>query len=271
MKWKAKKKPKTATLKRQVVGRSVRRTGTCGRFLRSPVALRFGLGLVVVPMLVFGGLYGWSYARRSDAFKITQVAVTGQLIHLSAAEIRHAVMSHLNGSFFSLSLDNLVHVVKANPWVASVSFRKIFPNKLDVAVEEQKPVARFGSRGVVTTEGVIFYPSVTTLPEDLPELVAKKEQVLQALQFLGAIQDVLAHSPLQLTKLSWSETLGWTVHLVGGVTVILGSKTPILRFERFVRLYSKIRIPKNQQLKSVDLRYPNGFAVHFSDPVFKRS
>lgn len=272
MKWKAKKKRKAATPKRHVMHA---RSARASRFPLRAAHSRFILWALFLSLFVFvlsyGGASAWSYVQRNDAFPITNIAVHGDLSHVSVADIQATVRSHLNGGFFSLSLQALVTALEANPWIAEVSFRKTFPNALSVHVVEKKPIARFGATGVVTQEGNVFYPSQASLPINLPMLFVSQKKIASSLSFFEAVQDVLAQSSLKLARLSNVKGLGWRVQLVNGVKVMLGNEEPIIRFERFVHLYQKIHVPKRQKIASVDLRYQNGFAVRFADPILSPS
>ena len=72
------------------------------------------------------------------------VEVGGVLERLDRSEIQRTVVDAIDGGFFSCDMQKLRQAVVAMPWVADVSIRRVWPDKLNMVVTEQVPMARWG-------------------------------------------------------------------------------------------------------------------------------
>ena len=116
------------------------------------------MGIVILgALLATGGFFGWRWMQKPTTFPITHVVVEGEFNHVPQAALEAAIHSKLSGGFFSINLGDIRHAVLLQPWIAEVSFRRVWPNTLMVQLSEQKPLARFGTDGVLTSEGKLFY------------------------------------------------------------------------------------------------------------------
>jgi len=70
---------------------------------------------------------------------------------------------------------------------------------------------------------------------------------------------------LKVSNLTMNERRAWSIRLSNGLQMILGRKDTHLRLLRFVRVYADVLKPRLEAIDTVDLRYTNGFAVHWRD------
>jgi len=84
-----------------------------------------------------------------------------------------------------------------------------------------------------------------------------------------AFRDALAPLGLAPTQVMLSSRLSWQVRLSSGFTLQLGRDTEKDRVEdrvaRFASVYPQTLGRSRQRVDYVDLRYPNGFAVHATE------
>ena len=174
----------------------------------------------------------------------------------------------LKGNFFSLNLETVRGSLEKLPWVRKVEVRRIWPAKLEIRIEEHKPVARWGEgRGeLVNSYGEVF---AALLPEDegagLPLLFGPSGTATEVLkhygEFVGAFKAV-GEMPVQVTL---SPRLAWQLKLQNGMLVDIGReqpKAPVgVRLARFIEIYPEAVAKRATRPAVVDLRYPNGFAM----------
>jgi len=103
---------------------------------------------------------------------IRVVSVDGELRHLSTQLLQSTVVDRLRGGIVTQDLGTLKESVEALSWVRSASLRRLWPDHIELSVVEHEPLARWGSDGLVSAEGVVFRPPASELPLALPLLDA---------------------------------------------------------------------------------------------------
>ena len=205
---------------------------------------------------------------RVPSLPVRQVVFTQELLHTQRAELEQALPGVLRGNFFSLDLEAVRGALEMMPWVRKVELRRVWPARLEVKIEEHRPVARWGEgRGeLVNSFGEVF---AATPPE--PELAAlpmlygppgTAPEVLKRYgEFVGNFKP-LTQRPVQVTL---SPRLAWQLKMENGMLVDLGReqpKSPVgVRLARFIEVYPETVGKRSTRPAVVDLRYPNGFAM----------
>jgi cell division protein FtsQ len=193
---------------------------------------------------------------------ITRVLVTGQLQHVSPADVEQVVRARLGrAGFVTVNLDNISRGLAALPWVASAAVQRSWPQGLTVQIVEQTAVARWNGDGLVNALGVLFLPDARAAPPALAQLTGPlgSEQEVTA-RYLG-MQGHLTEAGLHLATLSLDARGAWVFTLDDGVVVRLGREHVDQRFDRFMLAASKLVRARATDIGYVDMRYGNGFAV----------
>lgn len=203
-------------------------------------------------------------AARLPAFAIREVVVTTPLARVSAPHLEAAIRDELGGTFFSMDLDRARAAVAKVPWVRSVSLRRQWPHRLEIAVEEHEPLARWREGRLVSARGETFAAAHDApLPRfDGPEGYAGEIAVRYA-----EWRPALASLGLELAGIDVSPRGGWRVRAQrdGRPLVLeLGHDDPAARLARFAHAYPRTVAALHRQgvaIEHVDLRYRNGFAA----------
>ena len=118
--------------------------------------LRIAAWILAVALVVAPGaavLNGWVAGER---FPMRQLVVTGEFRQVSDARVRSVVMPYVRNGFFAVDLDAMRAALAELPWVRSVEVRKRWPDRLEVALVEYKPLARWGEDRMLSENGEIF-------------------------------------------------------------------------------------------------------------------
>lgn len=205
---------------------------------------------------------------RVPALPITQVVFQESLAHTRRAEIEQVMPGLLRGNFFSLNLEMVRSTLEALPWVRKVEVRRVWPSKLEVHVEEHKPVARWGEghSELVNSYGEVF--AATAEDSELnamPLLYGPLGTAPEVLKRYGEMVGMFKRIGERPVQLMLSPRLAWQLKLDNGMAVEIGheqAKAPIgARLERFIDIYPEAVGKLAQRPSVVDLRYPNGFAM----------
>lgn len=226
-------------------------------------------GLMMVAFVCLVATSIWWLANR-QVFDLQAVEIGpangGELEHVSVEALRAANLDEFRGNFFTVDLDRVRQAFEDAPWVRRAQVRRVWPNRLFVALEEHRPLAQWGDGRFVNTFGELF--SVN------PEEVDHREALLE---FAGpeGTQGIVTRRYAELTrqlmplalkphKISLSERQAWSARLDNGITLLIGRDEGVAandRIARWVAVHPAVQARLNERTEVIDLRYPNGFAV----------
>jgi len=232
--------------------------------------LQILIPMLLAAVLVGVGYWGWKQLMKPDTLPFRHIEIITKEAHLKPARLQKVALKNLRGGFFSLKVGALKQGLLAFPWVAKISLRRHWPDTLTVIVTEKKPVARWGEKGLMDDQGQVFFPSVETIPKDLPILKGPIGENKKILINYQKIRDASALLGLSIRSLEVSPRLSYRVVLSNGLVIIVGRQNIVQRFNRIVQLYPRLIGQKNAQVSYVDLRYPNGVAIKWKKTHKKR-
>lgn len=192
------------------------------------------------------------------AFPLREVRVAQPPVHVTPGEVEAIVKHELRGNFFTLDLAAARSAFERLPWVRRAAVRRHWPGRLEVALEEHVPLARWGERALVNTHGEVFAGAYDgALPLFSGPAGTAKEIAIQYAYFRRALGEIgLAPGELHV-----SPRRAWQVKLENGPTLELGREQIEARLARFVNAYARTLAKLGRRIEYVDLRYSNGFAV----------
>jgi cell division protein FtsQ len=232
-----------------------------GAFLRDHFRLITGLLL-----LVFMGTtlaLGVQWLQDPYRYPLRVVKVASELRHLEKDDLRKTLAPYLQGGFFTVDVTGIHDAVEALPWVYRARVQRDWPDRLIVNIEEQEPVARWGETGLLNRYGEIFVPR--QLPDELalPRLSGPVGHEQMVLELYRQCTQTLAPLGLRIARIDLNERRAWRIELDNAVRLELGRADTELRLRRFVRSFPQVFAGHLEALKSVDLRYSNGFSVYW--------
>jgi cell division protein FtsQ len=223
----------------------------------------------VVPVmfvLVLSGLLLWGRVQLQNpqVLAVRTVQVDGEMRYLKRENLEQVVAQAVNGNFFTLDLMRMRKQIERLPWVASVSVRRVWPDALRVRVTEQVPFAYWGKDALVSREGVVFRPKILPHLEGLATLQGEAQHARSITQEYQRMDTLLQTVGLRVSDLRVDARQARRIETNNGLTLQLGRRDVMPRLTRFVQLYPDLISQESErQLDTVDLRYSNGFAVHW--------
>ncbi len=208
-------------------------------------------------------LLGFAGARLSDpkTLPILEVFVEGEFRQLKPPDLEALVARQVRGGFFTVQVAEVQRGLSRDPWVKAASVRREWPDGLRVTVYEERAVARFGERGLLNPEGVLFSPPAASYPARLPLLDGPEGTEAQVLARYHRLEALLDPAGLAARGLTQDARGSWRFVLEDGPTVLVGREDFEPRVQRFVAHYR--RIAHRGAVARVDLRHTNGIAVSF--------
>jgi len=203
-------------------------------------------------------------------FPLREIAVKGDLAHTGRSDLEIATRGRVGGNFFAVDLSAIRSGLEQIAWVRRADVRRVWPDRVEVTLEEHVALARWGDAGLVNTFGERFagqteavLPMFAGPPRTEGEVTRRYRQYAEALAPLGS----------RLERVILTPRFAWQLRLASGLSIELGrdlANDPADgRLARFIAAYPQTlgRIALHHEY--VDLRYPNGFALRV--PEFERS
>ena len=197
-------------------------------------------------------------AAQLPIFPLREVRIVGDAQFIARTDVEAIVARELRGNFFTIDLARTRKSFEALAWVRKADLRRHWPDRLEVRVEEHVPLARWGTQGLVNTQGEIYVAAYEgTLPVFSGPAGSAKEMAIQYAYFRRSLEPI-GREPVQVIV---SARRAWTLRLDSGLTLELGRADLEDRLGRFVQNYSHAVALLGRRMNHVDLRYSNGFAV----------
>ena len=217
------------------------------------------------------------WLARQPPFAIREVVVTTPLARASAPHLEAIVREELAGTFFTMNLERARASINKVPWVRSVALRRHWPPRLEIAIEEHAPLARYADALLVNTFGETF---AATHDGPLPRFSGPEGHAAEMTARYREWTPLLAPLALDVQELAVSARGGWRIRASGSdgpLTLELGRDDASARLKRFAAAHARTvgaLARQGTRIEHVDLRYRNGFAARvpgFRDGVAKKA
>lgn len=227
--------------------------------------------LIAIAMTLFA-YAGLQMLLRSPLFPLKEIVVRGELKNANREEISNA-LDGIGGNFFAADMGAVRGRLEQVGWVRGVEARRVWPDRIEVRLEEHVAFARWGqvdgdlqSRGFVNSHGEPFAAAMNAAEKDaLPLLAGPAGTEGEVTRRYRRFAELLAPLGEKPERVLLSPRHAWQLRLGTGLQVELGRDGPEpveQRLERFVAAYpSTLGQLGRAKYERVDLRYPNGFAL----------
>ena len=217
-------------------------------------------------------LFAFLYAAlqlllRSPLFPLREVTVRGDLVRTPRAEAQDAAQGRIAGNFFAADLAALRAGFERLPWVRRVDVRRVWPDRLEVRLEEHVALARWGDSALVNTYGERF---AARTEEQLPLFAGPEGTEGEVARRYRRFVELVAPLGVELERIILTPRYAWQLRFANGLNLELGrdlAADPVeARLARFVAVHPETLARIQRRHEYVDLRYPNGFALRVPDP-----
>lgn len=232
------------------------------KFIRQ-VPVAFISKFTIMLLLLSLSIWAWQKLHINEYFPINNIRIEGHYQHTSKDELKRIVVPYVSNGFFAVDVTELKMQILNLPWIETVTISRVWPDSLLLTINEYKARAIWDDKNLLDNNAVVFTPDEATIPTNLPHLSGPDGQQQQVLSLFEQMNKILSHLGLSVNNFAMSKRHAIQVQLDNGMQLLLGRNQPILRLERFARVYNKVFGSNGTAADRVDLRYPNGMAVHW--------
>jgi len=219
-----------------------------------------GALLLTAVVLVLAALV-WRIAN-FEVFAVRGIDVVGNVQHVTREQVETIAVNELKGTFFTVDLRGAQAAFEKLPWVRRVDVRRRWPNRLEVAVQEHRELARWGNTALVNRHGEVFEGASN---ERLVVFDGPEGSQLEITRNFRQFNDSLALIDRRVKSVHVSERRAWSLRLDDGTVIELGRHGVVERLRRFVAAYARSVGQLAGNVDYIDLRYSNGFAVRVNE------
>jgi cell division protein FtsQ len=201
-------------------------------------------------------------------FRINFIALAGNK-QMSREEVLAIAGITGESSLLLLDVAGVRDRLRANPWVADANVLKLFPDQLQITIEERKPFALWQKDGrvsVIADDGTVLQPYVAREFYRLP-LVVGAGAATRAKHFLVALDQYPVVRGAMHASVLVAERR-WNIRLKNGIDIRLpengaaGALALLVRLERDKKLFSR-------DITTIDLRLADRVMVQLSEDAAK--
>ncbi len=221
---------------------------------------------------------------------VNDVEVSGTLKFVDKKTIESIIKNKINGGYFTVDLNSIRVSLLQQPWVKNVSLRRQWPATIDVMITEQTPIAYWNDDGYINDAGEVFKPEKVDMNLNLPKLNGPEGHHNNVWKFMNVLYQEMALLEFEVLRLNLDDRRSWEMVVaeyessensaavagkvnVQKIDVKLGRFETEKRLKRFVRILPSLmdtfgstnKTLTKKNIKVIDMRYPNGFAVQMTE------
>ena len=181
--------------------------------------------------------------------------------------VQQRIAPFVEASFFKVDLNGMRHDLEQMPWIAHVEVRRVWPDQVQVNLEEQLPIARWGDEALLNNRGQAFAPNNLNHYEHLPQLHGPKRAQQRVMQQYQMLSQMLRPLGFSIASLELRERGSWFLTTSQGIELLLGRDHVVEKMRRFNAIYQKALQAQSEKIARIDLRYANGLAVAWREPI----
>ena len=221
-------------------------------------------------LLLVLGVAAYEGAQRALPYvdrPISKVSVDGELSYISQQAVQQRIAPYIQASFLQINLSGMRQELEQMPWIAHAEVRRVWPVQIMIRLEEQLPVARWGDEALLNNAGHAFAPRESANYQHLPRLAGPQRAQRQVMQQYQVLSQMLRPLGFSIIALEMRERGSWYLRTAQGIDLLLGRDHIVDKMRRFAAIYEKALKAQQPNIARIDLRYPNGLAVAWREPV----
>jgi cell division protein FtsQ len=225
------------------------------------------IALAATALVLAGAACIWIAQR--PWFDFHQIEIRGDVRHLSAAEVRSAIGGRLAGNYFTMRLDSARKAFETLPWVAGVTVRRTWPNRLTVTLVEHRALGEWDDGRLVSDRGVLFVANPAEAEAEasgpLVGFSGPPRYAEPAVRHFHEFSASLAPLQLSITGIHVSDRASWSLSASPRLRIELGRDDPPGRLQERLDSIAAAMPLVVARLEGpaarIDARYSNGFAA----------
>lgn len=220
--------------------------------------------LVTLGYLSLGAMSyaGYWMVQQPWFFPVQHIHLATPLKRIQEADVRKIAGQEMKGNLFTADIAHVRQTLERLPWVRRVNIRRDFPDHITIELEEYQAFAHWNQQALINQAGEVFFVP-DAKKQVLPSLIAPDGMEKQVISSYVQFNQQLEKINLSVKQLTLSPRHAWQLRLNNDMVLELGRENMKQRLARLITVYPYSLGALHNTVKSVDLRYRNGFAVQW--------
>lgn len=207
---------------------------------------------IIISFLICITLYIFDYF----VYPIEEVEITSTSSSYDNKTINDIVHSIHGQDLLSLDLSDIKRKISSDDWIKDVELKKSFPDKLEIIIIPQQPYAIYNTK-ILMTDGTVI--KTTTPPLDLPIIIDHTHNSISSLNTMVLTGKLLKKIDLDIKKIEIHNSL---IKVFTSTNILISDRDNYeINLNRLVVSFPDLQRVFKRDIKSIDMRYSNGFAI----------
>ena len=196
------------------------------------------------------------YISDSFVYPIEEVEITSTTSNYDTKKINDIVASIQGQDLLSLDLSDIKKSISSDEWIRDVEIKKSFPDTLEIIIIPQQPFAIYNSK-IMMMDGTVI--GASSLPLDLPIIVDHTNDSLNSMNIMIVTDKLLKKIDLDIKKVEIHDSL---IKVLTSTNILISDRVNYeVNLNRLVDRFQDLQKLFKKDIKSIDMRYSNGFAI----------
>ena len=232
---------------------------------RAQQASQLGSWLLLVLAMVICALGSFAIWQNIHQSPQVNLYITGELNAVQEQQLYQQLSHQAQGNFYTIDLETVRDAALQLPWLDRVTVSRHWPNGLVVRAAPRHPIARWGSKRLLSDNGHIFTEAEPVDRRDLPLLHGPNTHANELMQQYRQINQWFAPLGMQLLELHLTDRMTWFMQFNNGMRVIVDQDQTLTKLQRLSQLGATQLKPVWPNIVAADLRYRNGLALQWKN------
>tara|TARA_A100001035_G_scaffold270035_1_gene256754 strand:+ start:284 stop:928 length:645 start_codon:yes stop_codon:yes gene_type:complete len=207
-------------------------------------------------IIIFFLLSLFLYISDYFIYPIKEVEITSTSSNYDTEKINDIVVSIQGQDLLTLDLSDIKRSIRSDDWIRDVEIKKSFPDKLEIIIIPQQPYAIYNSK-IMMMDGSII--GASSLPRDLPIIIDHTNDSLSSMNTLILTGKLLQKIDLNIKKVEIHDSL---IKVFTYTNILISDRDNYeVNLDRLVITFQDLQKLFKRDIKSIDMRYSNGFAI----------
>ncbi len=189
-------------------------------------------------------------------YPIEEVEITSTTSNYDTEKINDIVVSIHGQDLLSLDLSDIKRTIRSDDWIRDVKIKKSFPDTLEIIIIPQQPYAIYNSK-IMTIDGTVIGASSMQL--DLPIIIDHTNDSQSSMNTMILTGKLLKKIDLDIKKIEIHDSV---IKVFTSANILISDRVNYENnLNRLVVTFHDLQKLFKREIKSIDMRYSNGFAI----------
>ena len=189
-------------------------------------------------------------------YPIEEVEITSTTSNYDTEKINDIVVSIHGQDLLSLDLSDVKRNIRSDDWIRDVKIKKSFPDTLEIIIMPQQPYAIYNSK-IMTIDGTVIGASLMQL--DLPIIIDHTNDSQSSMNTMILTSKLLKKIDLDIKKIEIHDSI---IKVFTSANILISDRVNYENnLNRLVVTFHDLQKLFKREIKSIDMRYSNGFAI----------